>query len=316
FFQVKHLKELSDQEREKFFDSFDLVFCDCDGVIWYPLRDFIPGSAKALAHLESRGKQVTFVTNNSISSMKEHIEKFAQQGNLQIKEHQIVHPAQTICDHLKSINFEGLIYCLATPPFRQVLKDAGFRLTTESGTGIIKSLKDLHEAIYCGESVEAVIIDVDFNLSAAKMMRAHVQLKDPKCLFLAGAADALIPFGHGDIIGKSYPRAAGDLFSFHSKSGPGAFIDVVTQSVGRQPIALGKPGEDLRQLLLQRHPDVPPSRVLFVGDSLASDIGFARASGYQTLLVLTGGTRLEDVQRLPAGHTQIPDYLADCLGDI
>ncbi|KAH8361218.1 hypothetical protein KR200_003784, partial [Drosophila serrata] len=298
YFQIKYLKELSDQEREKFFDSFDLVFCDCDGVIWYPLRDFIPGSAEALAHLESRGKQVTFVTNNSISSMKEHIEKFAQQGNLKIKEHQIVHPAQTICDHLKSINFEGLIYCLATPPFRQVLKDAGFQLTEESGTGIIKSLKDLHEAIYGGESVEAVIIDVDFNLSAAKMMRAHVQLQNRNCLFLAGAADALIPFGHGDIIG------------------PGPFIDVVTQSVGRQPITLGKPGEDLRQLLLQRHPDVPPSRVLFVGDSLASDIGFAQASGYQTLLVLTGGTRLEDVQRLSPGHAQVPDYLADCLGDI
>ncbi|KAH8287719.1 hypothetical protein KR054_011849, partial [Drosophila jambulina] len=296
--KVKYLKELSDQEREEFFNSFDLVFCDCDGVIWYPLRDFIPGSAKALAHLVSRGKQITFVTNNSISSMKEHIDKFFQQGNLNIKEDQIVHPAQTICDHLKSIQFEGLIYCLATPPFRQVLKDAGFRLTEESGTGLIRSLKDLHEAIYGGEPVEAVVIDVDFNLSAAKMMRAHVQLQNPKCLFLAGAADALIPFGQGDIIG------------------PGAFIDVVTQAVGRQPITLGKPGEDLRQLLLQRHPDVPPNRILFVGDSLASDIGFARASGYQTLLVLTGGTRLEDVQRLPPGHPQMPDYLADCLGDI
>ncbi|XP_017018004.1 uncharacterized protein [Drosophila kikkawai] len=295
---VKHLKELREEEREEFFDSFNLVFCDCDGVIWYPLRDFIPGSAAALAHLEFRGKQVTFVTNNSISSMKEHIEKFAQQGHLKIDAHQIVHPAQTICDHLKSIKFEGLIYCLATPPFRQLLKEAGFRLTEESGPGIIRSLKDLHEAIYGGEPVAAVVIDVDFNLSAAKMMRAHVQLQNPKCLFLAGAADALIPFGQGDIIG------------------PGPFIDVVTQSVGRQPITLGKPGEDLRQLLLQRHPDVPPNRVLFVGDSLASDIGFARASGYQTLLVLTGGTRLEDVQRLPAGHPQVPDYLADCLGDI
>lgn len=91
---------------------------------------------------------------------------------------------------------------------------------------------------------------------------------------------------------------------------------MVTRSVGRQPTTLGKPGEDLRQLLLQSHPEVPPSRVLFVGDSLASDIGFARASGYQTLLVLTGGTRLEEVQRLPAGHPQVPDYLADCLGDL
>jgi len=54
--------------------------------------------------------------------------------------------------------------------------------------------------------VDAVIIDVDFNLSAAKLMRAHVQLQNPKCLFLAGAADALIPFGKGEIIGITYKK--------------------------------------------------------------------------------------------------------------
>ncbi|XP_017063589.1 4-nitrophenylphosphatase [Drosophila eugracilis] len=295
---AKHLSTMNEKEREAFFDSFDLVFCDCDGVVWYPLREFIPGSAEALTHLADLGKQVTFVTNNSISSVKDHIEKFEKQGQLKIDEHQIIHPAQTICDHLKSINFEGLIYCLATPPFKELLVDAGFRLAEDSGSGIIKSLKDLHEAIFSGDSVDAVIIDVDFNLSAAKMMRAHVQLQNPKCLFLAGAADALIPFGKGEIIG------------------PGAFIDVVTQSVGRQPTTLGKPGEDLRKILLDRHPEIPPSRVLFVGDSLASDIGFARASGYQTLLVLTGGTKLEDIQRLPDDHPQMPDYLVDYLGQI
>ncbi|XP_033171477.1 4-nitrophenylphosphatase [Drosophila mauritiana] len=295
---VKYLKNMTEKERDEFFDSFDLVLCDCDGVVWYPLRDFIPGSAEALAHLTHLGKDVTFVTNNSISSVKEHIEKFEKQGHLTIHEHQIVHPAQTICDHLRSINFEGLIYCLATAPFKEVLVNAGFRLAQESGSGIITSLKDLHEGIFSGESVDAVIIDVDFNLSAAKLMRAHFQLQNPQCLFLAGAADALIPFGKGEIIG------------------PGAFIDVVTQAVGRRPITLGKPGEDLRKLLLERHREIPPSRVLFVGDSLASDIGFARASGYQTLLVLTGGTKLEDVQRLPIDHAQMPDYLADCLGQI
>lgn len=68
---------------------------------------------------------------------------------------------------------------------------------------MIKTLKDLNEAIYGGDPAQAVVIDVDFNLSAAKMMRAHVQLQNPECLFLAGAADALIPFGKGEIIGES-----------------------------------------------------------------------------------------------------------------
>lgn len=66
---------------------------------------------------------------------------------------------------------------------------------------VIHSLGDLREAIYGAEPMQAVIIDVDFNLSAAKLMRAQVQLQNENCLFLAGAADALIPFGKGDIIG-------------------------------------------------------------------------------------------------------------------
>lgn len=141
-----------------------------------------------------------------------------------VQQKQIVHPAQTICDHLKSINFEGLIYCLATPPFKQLLRDAGFQLYQEVSCPtrfrssralyssvlfcfqregfVIHNLGDLREAIYGAEPMQAVIIDVDFNLSAAKLMRAQVQLQNENCLFLAGAADALIPFGNGDIIGE------------------------------------------------------------------------------------------------------------------
>ncbi|KAH8413905.1 hypothetical protein KR215_012111 [Drosophila sulfurigaster] len=296
--QPKNIKQLSAAEREKFFDSFDVVFCDCDGVVWYTLRDFIPGSAEAISELQRRGKQLTFVTNNSISSVEQHLQKFASQPGLSIDKEQIVHPAQTICDHLKSIGFEGLIYCLATPPFKQLLRDEGFNLAEEREGSVIESIADLRDAIYGRQEVQAVVIDVDFNLSATKLMRAHIQLQNPNCLFLAGAADAMIPFGTGDIIG------------------PGAFIDVVAKASGRQPTVLGKPGEALRQLLRDRHIDCPNSRVLFIGDSLASDIAFARASGYQTLLVLTGGGSAEDVASLPPDHAHLPDYVCDCLGDL
>lgn len=98
--------------------------------------------------------------------------------------------------------------------------------------------------------------------------------------------------------------------------GPGAFIDVVAQASGRAPTVLGKPGQALRELLHQRHAPIPASRVLFVGDSLASDVGFARASGYQTLLVLTGGSSAADVAKLPPDHPNLPDYVCDCLGDL
>lgn len=46
-------------------------------------------------------------------------------------QHEIVHPAQTICDHLKSIQFDGLIFCLTSEVFKSLLRDAGFKLVEE-----------------------------------------------------------------------------------------------------------------------------------------------------------------------------------------
>ncbi|ALC48193.1 CG10352 [Drosophila busckii] len=293
----KWIKQLTSAERQQFFDSFDVVFCDCDGVVWFTLRDFIPGAAQALRELQQRGKQLTFVTNNSICTVEQLLQKFHNQ-QLQIEREQLLHPAQSVCDHLKSLSFEGLIYCLATPPFRQLLSSAGFKLCPEPESLSICSLADLRAAIYDAEPVQAVVIDVDFNLSASKLMRAQLQLQNPNCLFLAGAADVKIPFGKADIIG------------------PGPFIDILAHSTARQPTVLGKPGAALRQLLRQRFAHIPDHRVLFVGDSLDSDIGFARASGYQTLLVLTGGSSAQDVASLAPGHAHLPDYIGDSLADL
>ena len=50
--------------------------------------------------------------------------------------------------------------------------------------------------------VGAIVVDVDFNMNAPKLMRAHsYMMKNSQCLLIGGAADMLIPFGGGNIIG-------------------------------------------------------------------------------------------------------------------
>lgn len=52
--------------------------------------------------------------------------------------------------------------------------------------------------------VKAVIMDTDFNLSSAKIIRAQIYLMDPECLFLVGTTDSLLPISKTDkIIGLS-----------------------------------------------------------------------------------------------------------------
>lgn len=87
----------------------------------------MPRAADGYAALERIGKQLTFVTNNSVRTMDQCVRRFAKIG-LQVKPEQIWHPAQSIVEYLQSIKFEGLIYIIASQPFKAVLREAGFQL--------------------------------------------------------------------------------------------------------------------------------------------------------------------------------------------
>lgn len=65
--------------------KLNMISRTSSGVVWYTLRDFIPGSAQALAELQRRGKQLTFVTNNSITSVEHHLQKLNSQAQLHIE---------------------------------------------------------------------------------------------------------------------------------------------------------------------------------------------------------------------------------------
>ncbi|KAM7347545.1 uncharacterized protein ACRADG_007115 [Cochliomyia hominivorax] len=294
---LKFLNNLTPEEKQKFLDSFDLVFCDCDGVIWQNFYDEIPGSSDAIKYLRNIGKQIAFITNNSIISTKDQLIKFASCG-LDIDENDLIHPAKTISDYLQMENFDGLILCFASRVFKEHLREKGFQVVEEDERFIVNgSLSDLYQAIYNNEPVNAVIIDVDFNLTAWKLMRAQIHLKNPECLFIAGAADPQIPFGGNELIG------------------PGAYIKILEEVNKCKAKIFGKPGMELGELLLRTFNIENPQRVLMLGDSMRSDIQFGKMLGFQTLLVLTGGTKPEDLENVITEENK-PDYIIEKLADL
>lgn len=140
----KNLKELSNEERREFLNSFDIVFSDIDGVILQasPLGH-VPRVDEGIKFLEDQGKTVKYVTNNSIHPIKEPLNRFHKYG-IQAKEEDIIHPAQTIVEYLRQINFKGLIYCLASNAFKDHLKNAGYELLdVVNKLLILKTLKTI-----------------------------------------------------------------------------------------------------------------------------------------------------------------------------
>ena len=128
-------------------------------------------------------------------------------------------------------------------------------------------------------------------------MRAQLHLKNPDCLFIAGAADPKIPFGGNELLG------------------PGAFIKVIEEANQCKAKIFGKPGAELGELLLRTFDIKQPERVLMIGDSISSDIDFGKSIGFQTMLVLTGGTKIQDLDNTMKMNKK-PDYLLSKLADL
>lgn len=143
-----------------------------------------------------------------------------------------------------------------------------------------------------------MIVDVDFNLSGPKFMRAHQYLKsNPSCKYIVGASDKILPIRPGVEV-----------------LGPGRFQDILTLSTNKTPIVLGKPGLELSELVLKKFEISERSRVLMIGDMLEQDIGFGKNSHYQTLLVMTGGAKDHDLED-PANSELIPDFVTKGMPD-
>lgn len=89
------------------------------------MKDNIPGAGDGFNALKLGGKKVSFVTNNSVRSPKDYVDKFKSAG-VDFDAEDLVHPLKSIIDYLNITNFEGRIYCIANELFKNSIKEAGF----------------------------------------------------------------------------------------------------------------------------------------------------------------------------------------------
>ncbi|XP_050096145.1 uncharacterized protein LOC126578020 [Anopheles aquasalis] len=296
---IKNLAQLPIEEKERFFDSFDMIQTDCDGVLWM-LRDPYPGVGQAIQALRGSGKRVVYVSNNSVRTMADYRGKLEQLTNGALEERDIIHPAKVIIEFLRSRKFEGLCYVIGSSNFKRCLREVGFQVLDGPDEPVTESVAIVAPIIADKQPVKAVIVDFDFNCNNIKLMRAQLYLQsDADCLFVAGAMDKILPVGPAMRL-----------------LGPGCFVDVLSQSTGRKPYVLGKPGQEMGQVMKRLHPVDNPRRVLFVGDQPELDMKFGSVSGFQTLLVGTGGVTPDALGGADRDVDTIPDYFIPAFADL
>lgn len=159
------------------------------------------------------------------------------------------------------------------------------------------TLHDVMSLVNGAPKVSAVVYDVDLNFNLTKFYAAqHFLSLSPECPLIFGATD------------KTF------LYKGRQYAGVGLFMEALLSQATQKAIVLGKPNEKLSELVVQKFRIKDRSRVLFIGDTLHQDIGFANVSGFQSLLVLSGATSKE-VFQANSNSQETPSYYADSLFD-
>ncbi|XP_053666079.1 uncharacterized protein LOC128715223 [Anopheles marshallii] len=295
---TKNLVKLPIEEKERFFDSFDMVQTDCDGVLWL-LSDPFEGVERSIRALRTNGKRVVFVSNNSVRTMADYRAKLEKLTDHTLDDEDVIHPAKVVIQYLRARKFDdALCYVIGSTNFKNCLREAGIQLLDGPDEPLPESIRAVTAAINDRQPVKAVIVDFDYNMNNIKLLRAQLYLQHD-ALFIAGAMDTVLPLG---------PRMR--------LIGPGCYVEVLQKLADRKPIVLGKPGREMSNMVKQMYAIDNPRRVLFVGDQPELDVQFGHISNYQTLLVGTGGVKEDDLQRLAERPELVPDYYIDSFAGL
>jgi NagD protein len=92
----------------------------------------------------------------------------------------------------------------------------------------------------------------------------------------------------------------------------GAMAAFIEKASGVTPYFVGKPNPLMMRTALN-YLDVHSEDTIMIGDTMATDIKGGVESGMETILVLTGVTRREDVVRFPFQPTRIVDSVAEIV---
>ncbi|XP_066247267.1 uncharacterized protein [Euwallacea similis] len=303
---MKHIKDLGCATKDEviaFINSFDFIFCDIDGVLLLATT-MLPGADECIEKLRGLGKKIGFVTNNTIKSYEQVKEELIHFG---ATDHEIVTPVLSVVAYLRKVQCPRDIFGICGDHLRDTLKRAGYNIIDVEIGELQEDMASLRDVcldfLQRSKNVAAIVMDLDVNFKLIYAEAAILLLtRNPGLPFLVAATDDSGPLAE-DIV------FIGNKF----------YVDAVSRITKTGYKILAKPSIELKHYLEERFEIPHPNRVLFIGDSLTSDITFANRAGFQSLLVLSGQTKLDDLVNWKHEDENRPDYYVkslDCFGKI
>ncbi|MCS7143652.1 MAG: HAD-IIA family hydrolase [Archaeoglobaceae archaeon] len=242
---------------------------DIDGVIGRSVEPIEEG-VRGVNKLLSIGKRVVFVSNNSTRSKRILLERLKSFG-IEVGEESIVSATQTTARFISKEKEGAKVFTTGEDGLKEELIKAGLKIVDH-------------------ESAEYLVVGSNRKIDYDLMTKAlRCCLRGTR--YVATNPDKIFPSENGPT------------------PGTGMIIGALYWMTGRLPdVIVGKPSKVIMLEALEKL-NLKADEILVVGDQIEIDVVAGKKIGAETLLVLTGISKKEDVEKADVK----PDYVLPSL---
>lgn len=249
-----------------------LFLFDLDGTLYLGDRLF-GGVCELLSLIRTRGGQYRFLTNNSSRSVAAYVEKLARLG-VAAEESDFLTSVDALISYLRTQgDKDRRYYVCGTESMKSQLRAAGFAIAEGRA------------------DADALLMGFDTELTFQKLEDACILL-GKNVPYIATNPDWVCPTSYGFV-----PDC-------------GSVCEMLWRATNRRPVVIGKP-EPLMPQLAMLESGVSAQETLLIGDRIYTDIASGANALIDTLLVLSGETKEEDLpDARPQPSFVLPDVAA------
>lgn len=248
---------------------------DMDGTIYLGDQLF-DSTTRFLNKIKEKGGKYLFLTNNSSKSTEAYVNKLSSLG-IQSSPDDFLTSTHATCLYINEHYLGKKFYAFGTASFIEQLVKSGITVTTEPE-----------------DDVFGIVMGNDTELTFKKLDDTCKMLTERNMIYIATNPDWVCPTVYGYV-----PDC-------------GSVAEMIYRATGKRPLFIGKPKPEMINLAIDKY-GFTPEETLMIGDRIYTDIASGFNAGVDTVLVLSGESTLDDVEKSDINPTYILNSIKDII---
>lgn len=258
-----------------------LAIFDLDGVI-YRGNSLISNNDKVINDLREISVKIIYNSNNSTATRQMYVDRL-KDFNIISDKNDFYTSASITAEEITKLKQNATIFVIGETGLREELKMRGHTVVNVDTN--------------CSK-VDFVIVGLDSNFNYQKLTFAQNCILQGNAQFYATNVDSTLPVANGLL------------------PGAGVMVNAVQTCTNKKPIKIfGKPNPIGINSIL-KVTDTPSNKAVIFGDRLNTDILAGNRAKVKTVLVLTGVTKMSDIEKLREELVRFPDIDKDLNPDL